>query len=223
MRWWRILRSRIRNLFTPKRSGPKAKVVNKTYKIPNELRAEYLRNWNRAVINDHHRYRLERGMSKVMPNMDEYKEITEEIGCSLLALICSHYREASCNFDKQILNGQRWDMKTTIVPKREGPFKNFEESCIRAFAIKPKMEFPNNISDLLHFLERWNGWGYRRRGILSPYLWAGTNLYTKGYYTSDGVYSSRAVNKQLGCATLIKGIFDELGWEVDEKGFIVGK
>lgn len=220
MSWWRVAKAKIRNLFSRKQ-GPKAEVSHKTYIIPQELRDEYLKNWNRAEITE--QTRLDRGLQKVRPNYDEYRKISKQLGCSLFALICSHYREASCDLDRQILNGQPWDIKTSIVPKGEGPFNDFVESCERGFEIKPEMENPNNIIDLLHFLERWNGWGYRRRGILSPYLWAGTNLYTKGYYTSDGNYSSRAVNKQLGCATLLKGLFEEYNLSTDEKGSIIYK
>lgn len=222
MRWWRIAKARIRNFFSRK-SGPKAKVSNKTYILPQELRDEYLRNWNRAKINEHHKDNVQRGMDKVEPNIEEYNIVASHVDCSVHALICSHYREASCDFDRQILNGQDWDMKTTIVPKNEGPFENFEVSCKRGFAIKPKMESLTNIVDLLHFLERWNGWGYRRRGIWSPYLWSYTNLYKKGYYTSDGRYSSRAVNKQLGCASLLIALFEKYGLTTDEQGEIIAK
>lgn len=222
MRWLRIAKSKIRNFFT-KDSGPKAKVVNSVYSIPQELRDEYLRNWNRAKINDSDKGKVARGLDIVRPHIEKYNEVASHIDCNIHALICSHYREAGCDFDRQILNGQAWDMKTTIVPKGEGPFESFEVSCKRGFDIKPKMEHENNIIDILHFLERWNGWGYRRRGVWSPYLWSYTNLYVKGYYTSDGKFSMNAVNRQLGCASLLIAILEEYHLTTDENGKIIPK
>jgi len=53
-------------------------------------------------------------------------------------------------------------------------------------------------------IERYNGWGYRKLGVPSPYLWSGTDIYTAGKYVSDGHYSSAAIDQQLGCVAILK-------------------
>jgi lysozyme family protein len=58
-------------------------------------------------------------------------------------------------------------------------------------------------------LEKYNGFGYRNHKIPSPYLWAGSSIYTKGFYTSDGVFDPEAVSRQIGGMTMIKYFFDQ--------------
>jgi len=55
----------------------------------------------------------------------------------------------------------------------------------------------------LTMLEQYNGLGYFNKGIPSPYVWSGTNQYTKGKYVADGVFDPNAVDQQLGCAGLL--------------------
>jgi lysozyme family protein len=57
---------------------------------------------------------------------------------------------------------------------------------------------------MLYRFEKYNGFGYRRRGIVSPYLWSFSNQYTKGKYIADGKWSSEAVSRQCGAALLVK-------------------
>jgi lysozyme family protein len=68
--------------------------------------------------------------------------------------------------------------------------------------LKPR-NMPTIISVLQH-LERYNGLGYRNKGIYSPYLWSFTNHYIEGKYIADGVWSATAVSKQVGCAAILK-------------------
>ncbi|XUM22232.1 hypothetical protein ACRAVF_00975 [Bradyrhizobium oligotrophicum S58] len=57
-------------------------------------------------------------------------------------------------------------------------------------------------------LEQYNGLGYARRGVPSPYVWAGTDQYRAGKYVRDGVYDSQAVDRQPGCAGLLKTMME---------------
>jgi hypothetical protein len=51
-------------------------------------------------------------------------------------------------------------------------------------------------------LEKYNGFGYRKVRINSPYLWSGSNHYTRGKYVSDGKWDSSHVSKQAGAMLL---------------------
>jgi lysozyme family protein len=113
-----------------------------------------------------------------------------------------HNLEAGGSFARQILNGERWKKRTRLVPKGEGPWRSWEESCVTAFKYH-KLE-SNSVGAVLKFLERYNGLGYVKRGINSPYIWSYTNHYTSGKYVSDGKYSSYAVSKQAGAAPTLK-------------------
>ena len=59
---------------------------------------------------------------------------------------------------------------------------------------------------MLHWQEKYNGWGYFFRGIPSPYVWGATSNQRPGKYVSDGVWSSTTMDRQIGCAAMLKGM-----------------
>ena len=61
-----------------------------------------------------------------------------------------------------------------------------------------------SIGGALTLLEQYNGLGYANRGMPSPYIWASTNQYSHGKYTSDGHFDPHAVDRQIGCAALLR-------------------
>ena len=48
-----------------------------------------------------------------------------------------------------------------------------------------------------------NGFGYRSRGIETPYLWVLQPI-RQGKYVKDGIWDSNAVSRQCGAALLVK-------------------
>jgi len=56
---------------------------------------------------------------------------------------------------------------------------------------------------MLHELEGYNGFGSRKNGIFTPYLWSGCQHYTKGKYVDDSVWDKDAVSKQIGAAVIL--------------------
>ena len=60
-----------------------------------------------------------------------------------------------------------------------------------------------SIGGALTLLEQYNGLGYFHMERPSPYVWSGTDQYNRGKYIADGHYDPNAVDKQLGCATML--------------------
>lgn len=121
-----------------------------------------------------------------------------------------HMRESSLDFDTHLGQGDPLNKKTVHVPAGRGPFFGadaFEKGAVDALVYcAPYAAMANkdwSISGMLTYLERYNGLGYAARGVPSPYLWAGTNQYSKGKYVRDGVFDPFVVDAQLGCAGLI--------------------
>jgi hypothetical protein len=58
----------------------------------------------------------------------------------------------------------------------------------------------------LYTIEKFNGLGYEKvkPKINSPYLWNGSNHYTRGKYVRDGVYDPNKMDKQCGVAVAYK-------------------
>ena len=79
--------------------------------------------------------------------------------------------------------------KTRLVPKGRGPFSTWEEAAIDALKIK---RYPPewDIAHIAYAFEKFNGFGYRSKGIPSPYLWGGSNIQRPGKYVRDGVYDA---------------------------------
>ena len=57
--------------------------------------------------------------------------------------------------------------------------------------------------DWLYFLENCDATTYRKYGINSPFLWNGTNHYTKGKFKADGKFYSEEVAKHIGAVPIM--------------------
>jgi len=81
---------------------------------------------------------------------------------------------ASQSWNKQLAQGDPLNQVSTNVPRGMGPFSTWEEGAIAAL----KHDGLTSVSDwciekVLHWQEKYNGWGYFFRGIPSPYVWGG--------------------------------------------------
>lgn len=136
-----------------------------------------------------------------------YKIVEAETKIPWDVIACIHAMESSLSLDKHLHNGDPLSDRTVNVPRGrpkdgEPPF-SWNESAVDALkdVVKPEIW---NIGWKLYFLESYNGFGYHKCGINSPYLWAGTNWYQKGKFTSDGEFDAEAISKQIGCAVILK-------------------
>ncbi|HMG09389.1 MAG TPA: hypothetical protein VK609_12805 [Mucilaginibacter sp.] len=129
-------------------------------------------------------------------------------------IACVHYMECSFSFNKHLHNGDPLTGYTVQVPANRpkvghGPPFTFEESAIDALKLMKYDKVTNwSLPFILQKLEGYNGFGYSKRGIHSPYLWSFSNQYTKGKYVKDGVFNADAVSQQLGAAVILKRMED---------------
>jgi lysozyme family protein len=119
-----------------------------------------------------------------------------------------HHMESGQSFQRHLHNGDPLSARTTHVPagrpiNGQPPF-GWEESAIDALSMMG-YEHPHiwDIDDVLARLEGYNGTGYRQHDIYTPYLWSGTNHYTKGRYIQDGKFSATTTSAQIGCAPIL--------------------
>ncbi|HEY3898056.1 MAG TPA: hypothetical protein VGM54_05545 [Chthoniobacter sp.] len=118
-----------------------------------------------------------------------------------------HEREASQSWKGNLAQGDPWNKVSIHVPKGRGPFKSWEDAAYDALVnCPPKAASWTNWKPggALTLLEEYNGLGYAAKGRPSPYVWAGSNQYSKGKYVSDGHYDPNAIDHQLGCAPLLQ-------------------
>lgn len=149
----------------------------------------------------------------IMKNKDRYQYIERQTKIPWYVIGSIHLLESSGNFVTHLHNGDLLKNGRTIhVPKGRpierplnGSIYTWEESAVDAIGMKynPDLNY-TDIYDCLYFLESYNGLGYRKHGINTPYLWAGSNQYIMGKYVSDGYFDINAISKQIGCAVIIK-------------------
>lgn len=113
------------------------------------------------------------------------------------------------NFNSHLYNGDPLTGRTVHVPA--GYPINGEPPFTWEFAAADALRYEEwdkwhdwTIDGIAYLLEKYNGFGYRHRGVPSPYLWAGSNIYTKGFYVGDGVFDPNAVSKEIGGMTMLK-------------------
>lgn len=147
--------------------------------------------------------------AKIEAHRDRYEVVSKATGVPWDVIGVIHYREASGSFAGVLHNGEKiigTGKVTKLVPKGRGPFATWEQAAIDALVVCPPHAANNNdwsIANTLDLLERYNGLGYRNKGLPSPYLWAGTDQYVKGKYVADGKFDPNHVDQQLGVAPIL--------------------
>lgn len=140
---------------------------------------------------------------------ERYQTVAFETGIPWTFIAVTHQRESSQDWGRSLAQGDRWDKVSIHVPKGRGPFKSWEDAAIDALVACPPHASRNtdwSIGGTLTLLEQYNGLGYFKRGLPSPYIWSGTDQYKSGKYVRDGVFDPKVVDKQLGCAGLLKAM-----------------
>ncbi|WPU97480.1 hypothetical protein SNE26_15750 [Mucilaginibacter sp. cycad4] len=129
-------------------------------------------------------------------------------------IACVHYMECSFSFKKHLHNGDPLTGYTVQVPANRpkvghGPPFTFEESAVDAIKLMKYDKVTNwSLPFILQKLEGYNGFGYNKKGIHTPYLWSFSNQYVKGKYVKDGVFDAEAVSLQMGAAVILKRMED---------------
>ncbi|MER8583223.1 DNA/RNA non-specific endonuclease [Mesorhizobium sp. M1423] len=123
----------------------------------------------------------------------------------------THALEGSFNFNGHLHNGDPLRARTVQVPqgrpKTWNPPNDWESSAVDALTMKGYAAQKDwSVPRALYRFESYNGWGYRGRGINTPYLWSFSNHYSKGKFVKDGKFDPAAVSKQCGAAVVLKAL-----------------
>jgi len=149
----------------------------------------------------------------LLPNKAIYRRVEQLTHVPAAGLMALAMREMSGSIHKYLGNGQRLTMRTTIVPKGRGPFPDtpdgFVAGCLDALAIDKLDQVWKSASGwsrarFCYESEEWNGWGYRARGIPSPYVFGATTVQKAGKFVADHVYSATTMDVQLGTLAIVE-------------------
>jgi lysozyme family protein len=126
-----------------------------------------------------------------------------------------HAMECSLRFDQHLHNGDPLSSRTVRVPKGRPPAGsppyNWEESAGDSIVFEKLDQVTDwSLPSVLFHWHRYNGINneYKRRAIPTPYLWSGSQHYTKGKYVADHKFDSNAVSGQLGAAVILRSLID---------------
>jgi len=182
------------------------------------LKPDYKVLWNTMVIDPKRQPAMKLAAQHIKQFIVRYQNVgistcpLQPVPWYVVGLI--HKMEGGQNFNTHLYNGDPLSERTTHVPagrpvKGVPPFSwEFSATC----ALRdqgwgePKVW---DIDDVLARLERYNGLGYQKQDMYTPYLWSGTNHYIKGKYVSDGRFDQEAISLQLGAAPILYYILNE--------------
>lgn len=186
-----------------------------------EISDKYQDLYNRMVFRPERMKDAEAAARLILKGKANYERVSEKLGGKIpwYFIGITHYMECSCNFSRHLHNGDHLTKRTIRVPagrpkadpwNGSGKPYTFIESAMDALTMKGfHVQQSWNINLTLYRLEKYNGFGYIRRGIYTPYLWSGTTHYTKGKFIKDGVFDSNAISSQIGAAVLIRLLTDK--------------
>lgn len=155
---------------------------------------------------------LQRLSDKLKRYQSVYEEVEKATGVPWQLVAVLHVREAGESdvgkWKGVLHNGEKivgTGKKTRLVPAGRGPFDTWKEAAVDALKYQGFDKIKTwPVARMLWAAEPYNGYGYRNRGLRSPYLWASTNHQQRGKYVADGVFDPSVMDTQVGVAATLK-------------------
>ena len=177
--------------------------------------SENERLWRSLSITEGSVAQLENLVARLLAGRSRYEAVQSRTGVPWFVVGYLHYAEGGLDFHRHLHNGDPLTARTVSVPvgrpiEGEPPF-SWEDSATDAIKHARLDRDPaslTSIGRLLYLVERYNGLGYRRIGIYSPYIWGCTNHYTVGSFIADGRFEPRAVSRLCGFASVVRVLTD---------------
>jgi lysozyme family protein len=185
----------------------------------------YANLWAKARVTPARRGALNAIIERLSANRERYQAVSDSVGGRIpwWWIAITHNLEAGGRFDRHLHNGDPLTNWTRRVPVNrplggKPPF-TWEFSAadaLRMHGLDKIVEW--SIPRALYEFERFNGFGYVKQRINSPYVWSFTNLYTRGKYVADHQFDASAVSQQAGAAAIMKVMLETLeGDEMEEQ------
>jgi len=147
-------------------------------------------------------------------NKAKYQAVADKTGIPAELVAALHWRESTGDFGTYLHQGDPLGKKAVHVPKNIPLFHTWEPAAEHALDMKKwlrdKLKIDKNTKDLAAlatYAEYYNGLGYHYKGKPSPYVWSGTDQYSRGKYVADGRYNRRVKDRQLGVAAMVQHIW----------------
>lgn len=177
---------------------------------------DYATKFTSMIINTNLLPEIKNIAISISHNQNRYQTVASAVGLTYWPLvgIIHNLESRKMDFSSHLYNGDPLTGKTLHIPPGRpisgNPPFTWEAAAIDALVYKSFDKWHDwTVIGCAYMLEMYNGMGYRIRNVASPYLWAGSSIYTKGFFTSDGHFDPNAVSKQIGGMTMIKYLMDQ--------------
>jgi lysozyme family protein len=177
--------------------------------LTDALRSQYQQMFDTCSIKQSKYPIVDRAVQLITSGKEKYQQISNTTSIPWYFIGAIHNMESDCSFDRHLHNGDPLSARTVHVPKGRpktgNPPFSFYDSAIDALTYQGFTEWKEwSVSGMLYCFERYNGFGYRTQGINTPYLWGGSNHYSKGKFVADGKFDPNAISTQIGTAVLLR-------------------
>lgn len=175
----------------------------------NQLRPSYLNSFGKMTIAPERQAEVIERCKTILENFAQYEAVEKATGVHWKFIAIVHSLECDSSFKLHLHNGDPLTARTVNVPSGRPltgnpPFTWYESACDALHQMNLSGANDWTLEGTLFHLELFNGMGYHKEGINSPYLWAGSNQYTAGKFVEDHKFDPKAVSKQIGAALLLK-------------------
>jgi lysozyme family protein len=163
-------------------------------------------------------------LEKYEENKARYEKVAEKVHLPAMLIAALHNMESNMNFDRYLHNGDPLGEMTSNEPVGILFRKDqWEESAIHALGGNirdnngtPSMKYfqdireelgitedTTDIGKMLTLAEKYNGLGYRYKGLQSAYIYGGTNVMNHGKFVADGEFDPNVTSKRIGVASML--------------------
>lgn len=182
------------------------------------LKANYVALAAHATIVPAREHELSVACERLIKDKEIYRRVENVTEVPAAALMALAEREMQGNLHCYFGNGQRLTMRTTIVPIGRGPFPDtpdgFVKGCLDAIHLDGLDQVVRKYGRwtlplFCYESESWNGWGYRARGIPSPYVFGATTVQRPGKFPRDHVFDPNMIDPQLGTLAIVEELIKQ--------------
>ncbi len=185
------------------------------------LKGEYRALFESCTIRPEHKDAVSFFANVVTKGREHYDKIATDLQVPWYFVGAIHGLEASHNFRAHLHNGDYpLTQRTRQVPAGRplvwlppSDWQSSARDAIRLLGFAKQSDW--SLERTLYRLEAYNGFGYRRQQVPTPYLWCYSGHYERGKFTSDGKWSPTARSRQCGAAVLIKALVESGAVKLD--------
>lgn len=198
----------------PPLDGPESDQELSRNRDYSSLQGEYARMFKSLELRSEYAEPADWHLTMIRKSRRRYENVGQSTGVPWHFIAVIHALESSFNFRAHLHNGDfPLTARTRQVPSGRPatwlPPADWESSArdaLRLLGFTGQKDW--SLERTLYRLETYNGLGYRKLGVPTPYLWSFSNHYERGKFVADGRWSATARSQQCGTAVMLKLLVD---------------